>query len=69
MIDSNYRSDAEHLESITQEVYAYLRSVGAPPTARNIVHAMFNLHYADWLCGEQSVRPICPMENSQGNGL
>ena len=54
----------EDLERITQEVYEHLRGKNAPPTARNIVHAMFDIHYADWL-GHGSIYPECEYEHQQ----
>jgi len=51
----------EHLRKIQQEVYAHLREKGAPPTARNIIHAMFDLRYADWI-GHIGITPSCDYE-------
>jgi hypothetical protein len=56
------RTEEEHLDEIRDEIYAHLRSKQAAPTCRNIIQAMFEMHYADWLGHDTSV-PTCPYEH------
>jgi len=62
------QTEEEDLDEIQKKVYAHLREQKAPPTCRNIIHAMFAMHYADWI-GHDDCTPTCPYENSQANGL
>ena len=57
-------TDEVHLEAIQQEVLFYLKQMKAPPTTKNVIHAMFDMHYADWLCGESN-KINCPMDRCQ----
>lgn len=62
------QTEEEHLGEIRDAIYAYLRERKAPPTCRNIIQAMFEMHYADWI-GYDSCVPTCPYEDSQADGL
>lgn len=55
------QSEEEHLDEIRDAIYTYLRGKQAPPTCRNIIHAMFEMGYADWL-GHDESQPTCPYE-------
>jgi hypothetical protein len=61
-------TDSEHLDEIRQEVFDYLAKLDVPITTRNVIHAMFNIHYADWL-GGNGIIPDCPMQDSYADGL
>ncbi len=56
------QTEEEHLSEIRDQVYAHLREQKAPPTCRNIIHAMFAMHYADWI-GYDDCIPTCPYEH------
>lgn len=62
------QTEEEHLGKIRDEVYKYLREQKAPPTCRNIIQAMFEMHYADWI-GHDDCTPTCPYEDCQADGL
>jgi len=64
--DNKQMTEEEHLDKIRDEVYEHLRSKQAAPTCRNIIQAMCELHYADWL-GHDDIVPTCPYEH-QANG-
>lgn len=60
--------DEKRLDEIQDKVYTHLREKKVPATCRNIIHAMFELSYADWL-GGQEILPTCPYEDCEANGL
>lgn len=59
--------DLKHLERIKRRVKDHLKEKGAPITLRNVVHAMFETDYADWLGGDE-IYPQCEYE-TEANGL
>jgi len=61
-------NDSDHLDRILREVREHLAEEEAPETSRNVVQAMFDIHYADWLGGHHII-PTCDYERSQANGL
>ena len=50
------------LQRIVDQVTEQLRP--HPVTTRNVVHAMFDLHYADWLGGDE-ITPTCDYESCE----
>lgn len=55
----DFVDDAEHLDEIKQQVIEHLQ--GRVATTRNVIQAMFELHYADWLDGD-GIIPTCDYE-------
>jgi len=55
------RHDQEYLERVVTQVREHLESEEAPVTLRNVVQAMFDINYADWL-GGSSIYPECKYE-------
>jgi hypothetical protein len=60
-------NDRKELDKVVSDVREHLQSNLAPITLRNVVHAMFDIHYAEWLAGFH-VYPECEYE-SEANGF
>ncbi len=59
--------DQQRLELIASDVRNHLRENSAGETLRNVILAMFDTSYAEWL-GGGTVFPQCKYE-SEANGL
>lgn len=54
--------DYYELVKIKDKVIAHLKEQGAHLSPTNMIHAMFTLHYADWVDGE-GIEPTCGYES------
>jgi len=53
--------DREHLDLMTSEVHELLWDLKRVATTSNIIQALCELHYIDWLGGDE-IHPTCEME-------
>ena len=63
----NNQQDLRSLEKVANDIRDHLEENKAPITLRNVVQAMFETEYADFL-GSDNLHPHCEYE-TEANGL
>ena len=63
----NNQQDLRNLEVVASKIQDHLKENKAPITLRNVVQAMFETNYADWIGGDE-IYPQCEYE-TEANGL
>ena len=58
------QEDEATLTNVLETIEAYIRPKGYPITYRNIIHAMFDNYFADWI-GGAGVKPTCEYQGTK----